>query len=111
VAEIGAEPSSGETFRLTILLAKLVGTLRIHFAQEDRYLYPSLMASGRSDTAAVARRFFEEMGEIGPQLTRFVEKWRNPIEIAANWAAYRAEQPFGQVLLWILVVGFVKVGF
>src|SRR3569623_1589746 len=92
VAEMGATPTAGDAFRLTILLAKLVGTLRIHFAQEDRYLYPSLMASGRNETAAIARRFFDEMGELAPQLTAFVEKWRSPTEIAANWSAYRAEQ-------------------
>src|SRR3569623_2691823 len=92
VAEMGATPPAGDAFRMTILLAKLVGTLRIHFAQEDRFLYPSLMATGRNETAAIARRFFDEMSELAPQLTAFVEKWRSLTEIAANWSAYRAEQ-------------------
>ncbi|MBN8806842.1 MAG: hemerythrin domain-containing protein [Sphingomonas sp.] len=92
VAQIGAQPTSAQAFRLTILLAKLVGTLRIHFAQEDRHLYPSLMASGQGGTAAVARRFFEEMGHLGPALMAFVERWRSPDAIVADWTGYRDEQ-------------------
>src|SRR3546814_17162127 len=74
---MGEEPSLSGVFGLTISLAKPSGTLRIHFAQEDRHLYPSLMASGQGDIAATARRFLEEMGQLGPALNAFTEKWRD----------------------------------
>src|SRR3546814_3352229 len=41
IEEMGEEPSLSGVFGLTISLAKLSGTLRIHFAQEDRHLYRS----------------------------------------------------------------------
>src|SRR3546814_2350768 len=76
IEEMGEEPSLSGVFGLTISLAKLSGTLRIHLAQEDRHLYPSLMASGQGYIAATARRFLEAMGQIGPALTAFTEKRR-----------------------------------
>ena len=93
-------PSDGEAFKLTMLLAKLAGTLRIHLAQEDRHLYPSLMASAQGGAAATAREFFEEMGQLAPVLDAFVQKWRNPEAMAAQWATYRTEQDavFGALL-------------
>ena len=97
---LGGPPTEGETFKLTMLLAKLAGTLRIHLAQEDRHLYPSLMASGQGGVAATAREFFEEMGQLAPALDTFVQKWRNPEAMAEQWPAYRVEQDavFGALL-------------
>src|SRR3546814_9084957 len=91
IEEMGEEPSLSGVFGLTISLAKLSGTLRIHFAQEDRHLYPSWMASGQGDIAATARRFLEEMGQIGPALNAFPEKWRDSATIVQNWPNFRSE--------------------
>ena len=52
-------------------LGQLTRVLRVHFAQEDQLLYPRLMASTDSITAATARSFFEEMGGLGPVYDAF----------------------------------------
>lgn len=91
IAELGEAPHADGAFRITLLFAKLTGALRIHFAQEDKLLYPALMASGRGGTAATARRFFEEMGRIGPAFADYVEKWRTSAAILADWKGFRGE--------------------
>lgn len=91
MTSISGQPSSDDAFRLTMILAKLVGTLRIHLAQEDRSLYPELMASGRGGVAATARLFFEEMGQLAPQIIAYSEKWLNSSHLLADWAGFRLE--------------------
>src|SRR3546814_19263903 len=49
------------------------------------------MASGQGDIAATARRFLEEMGQIGPALNAFTEKWRDSATIVQNWPNFRSE--------------------
>ena len=51
IAAIGEEPTASSIFELTMALAKLDGMLRIHFAQEDQHLYPSMMASPHGTNA------------------------------------------------------------
>lgn len=85
------KPAREQAVRITLQLAKLTGLLRIHFAQEDRALYPSLMASGRGGVAEVARRFFDEMGQIGPLYDAFAVKWSNADTLAAAPAEFQAE--------------------
>jgi hypothetical protein len=91
IERMGDEPSRDDAYAATMLLAKLTGVLRIHFAQEDKLLYPSLMASGRGGVAAVARAFVEEMGQIGPAFAAFSEKWRSHGAILAEPALFRTE--------------------
>lgn len=88
IAIAGARASAPQAYRIALLLAKLSGTLRIHFAQEDRSLYPMLMASGRGGVAATARAFFDEMGQIGPQFTAYTERWCSSAAIADGWPAF-----------------------
>lgn len=91
IARMGDTPSRADAYQATMLLAKLTGVLRIHFAQEDRMLYPSLMASGRGGVAAVARAFFEEMGQIGPVFVAYSEQWRSIEAILSRPAVFRSE--------------------
>ena len=91
IAAAGDHPSGDAASGLSILIARLTGALRIHFAQEDKVLYPSLMASGRGGVAAVARRFYEEMGQIGPAVAAYGERWRTSAAIQQRWAAFCGE--------------------
>jgi hemerythrin-like domain-containing protein len=91
IARIGAHPNEAAVFPLTMVLARLTGTLRVHFAQEDRCLYPELMASGRGGVAATARHFFEEMGQLGPQIARYSEKWLSSAAMLADWDNFRLD--------------------
>lgn len=86
----GIEDSEG-AFRASMLLARLSGLLRIHFAQEDRHLYPGMMASGRGGGAETARRFFEEMGHIGGAYAAYAAKWSMSQSIHGDTAGFRRE--------------------
>lgn len=88
---MGPAPDRADAYAATLLLARLTGTLRIHFAQEDRMLYPALMASSHGDTATVARRFAEEMGQIGPAFAAFAERWSRIDALLADPAGFRRE--------------------
>ena len=76
---------------IVIALGQLAGILRIHLAQEDNYLYPSIIASDNRKAASIARSFVHEMGQIGPIFFAFIEKWRSPRDIARDWTRFRAE--------------------
>ncbi|TZG26189.1 hemerythrin domain-containing protein [Sphingomonas montanisoli] len=85
----GIETRDG-AFQATLLLAKLTGLLRIHFAQEDRQLYPSLMASG-GRAAMIARRFVDEMGDLGPTYGAFAQRWESAARILSDPRGFRRE--------------------
>ena len=89
--QLGDRPDRDQAYRITMLLARLTGVLRVHFAQEDRLLYPSLMASGQGGVAAVARDFFAEMGQIGSMFAAYVECWTSADEIVARPQDFRRE--------------------
>lgn len=76
-AQLGHQPTRPEAFEATLALARLTGVLRLHFAQEDRQLYPRLMSSADHQTATVAKAFFDEMGNLGPTYDAYAEKWRS----------------------------------
>ncbi|RVT92487.1 hemerythrin domain-containing protein [Sphingomonas crocodyli] len=90
LARPGIEARDG-AFQASLLLAKLTGLLRIHFAQEDRQLYPSLMASGRGGVAEIARRFFEEMGDLGQAYGAFAQRWESATQILNDPRGFRRE--------------------
>lgn len=76
-------------YRIGLLLAKLTGLLRIHFAQEDHSLYPSLLASPAS--ALTARHFMDEMGDLAATFEAFAKRWTSSTAIAADFAGFRRE--------------------
>ena len=55
----------GNPYRAGLKLAKLTGLLRIHFAQEDKLLYPYMIRSAHPDASNVAADFQTEMGGLG----------------------------------------------
>ena len=71
--------------------SQLDSTLRLHFAQEDKELYPRLMASADRTTAATAKAFFDEMGGLGPRFHAFSRRWIVPGAIAAQPHAFAEE--------------------
>lgn len=79
-----------DAFAIAMQLAKLAGLLRIHFAQEDRSLYPAMMASPDRLVAATAEAYQAEMGDIGPLFDAYVERWGTSTAIAANFGQFQA---------------------
>lgn len=76
---------------LSNMLVRLGGLLRIHFAMEDKSLYPALLDSHHYDAAQTARLYQHEMGGIWRDLQLFIERWRVSAIIEADSATFRAE--------------------
>lgn len=72
-------------------LMKLGGLLQIHFAMEDRSLYPAMLGSKNADAARTASAYQHEMGGISPTLSSFVGRWRVPAAIRSDVEAFKAE--------------------
>jgi iron-sulfur cluster repair protein YtfE (RIC family) len=89
-----------DAVKISLLLAKLHGSLRIHFAQEDCALYPFMINSAHPDAATIAELFQSEMGSLGPAFGEFAERWSAADAIAADFATFRqqSEQVFGALL-------------
>lgn len=80
-----------DAYAIALKLAKLKGLLRIHFAQEDRSLYPAMMASSDAEVAATAATFQKEMGHLGAAFESFADRWSTSAAIAANFDQFREE--------------------
>lgn len=85
----GPPPSETEAYGLGMQLAKLSGLLRIHFAQEDKALYPYMAASEHPDAVATAAAFQDEMGGLGAVYADFAGKWSSGRVIAGNFDGFR----------------------
>ncbi len=70
-------------------LARLLNVLRIHLAEEDEYLYPTLIAIEDRNAAALAQRYQLEMGSLASNLEDFMQRWSSSAVIALNFAAFK----------------------
>lgn len=86
----GPAPTNMQAYKIALNLAKLTGLLRIHFAIEDRTLYPYMEASTHAEAVSTAAAFQNEMGELGAAYSAFAERW-DSAAIAAAFPAFRAE--------------------
>ena len=80
---------SEEAERLERLLVQFDTILTTHLADEDRQLYPQLLASGDRRTAATASRFCEEMGGLAHSYTEFAARWRSAETLLADPAGFK----------------------
>lgn len=78
-------------YRIGILIAKLTGLLRVHFALEDRTLYPLMIQSAHGDAAAVALAFRDEMGGLAQIYLDFAGRWATSAQISADFDRFRKE--------------------
>lgn len=89
MAQSNGPATPDNAYRIGLLLAKLTGLLRIHFAQEDHSLYPALLASPAS--GLTARHFMDEMGDLAITFDAFTKRWGSSAAIAANFDGFRRE--------------------
>ena len=80
-----------DAFTLSLRLTKLNAVLRSHFAQEDRYLYPTLMTAGDPQVRETAMAFVDEMGSLGATYEEFAGRWKTSDLIAANVKGFRRD--------------------
>ena len=89
--QIGAYRGPNDAYRLTLGVAQLVGLLRVHLTIEDRHLYPEMIGSAHAPTAALARRFAHDMGDIADQLEDYATRWSSSAGIAARFDDFHDE--------------------
>ena len=86
-----AEPTADRAYRMAVLLAKLTGMLRIHFVQEDKTLYPYMIASANEGAVATAHRFQAEMGGLGAKFDAYAKRWSSSPAILRDYQQFRRE--------------------
>lgn len=81
---------------IRMLLSEMAGTLKPHFASEDRLVYPTLMNDADQSIATVAKHFWQEMGPITEVVNAFLDSWRraSAIENAPSDFAAQAATVF-----------------
>lgn len=89
--QIGVYRGPGEAYLLTLGIAQLLGLLRNHLTQEDEHLYPELINSHSPRTAALARRFAREMGDLAMHLEEYALHWSTSAAISAYFDEFREE--------------------
>jgi len=80
-----------DAFAIAMQLTRLVGLLRIHLAQEDVQLYPSLIASEDPEVAKLARIYAEEMGGLATELEIFAQHWSCSASIGGAFDEFRED--------------------
>lgn len=94
IAELAAEMAMGaeaDLVAVQLRLARLTALLRLHFRQENDFLYPDLLHSDDPTVAETGRAFHAEVGELWQQYEYFVRRWPSHLAIAADFEAFRAE--------------------
>ncbi len=72
-------------------LARLLGALRVHLAEEDEYLYPALIATNNGIAAALAERYRAEMGSLAWDVEEFMRYWSSSAVIAQRFEAFESD--------------------
>ena len=80
-----------DCFPVAMTLAKLLGLLKLHLAQEDRVLYPEILSSEDPELAATARRFKDEMGGLAVALDQFARRWQSSAAIDERFRDFSIE--------------------
>jgi hypothetical protein len=89
-AALAAEVSKPSYSPVAAIRWKLARELIAHLAVEDRWLYPTLIASPDHEAAETAKQFKDEMGGLSDVFTAYMRKWSDQ-QIASEWSTYCAE--------------------
>ena len=89
--KVGSYRGAADAHSILLCLAKLDGLLRIHFAQEDRSLYPAMISSPDLQVASTAAAYQQEMGGLGMTFAQYVARWSGSGSIAGNFTLFRNE--------------------
>lgn len=74
----------GNAMQIAQNISRLAGTLKIHLSSEDRYLYPSLMESDKSNLKNMADRYQKEMGGLSQEFMTFKDKYNTSSKLKSN---------------------------
>jgi len=91
IGHVARPQSDFDAARVTHLLAKLNGLLRVHFAQEDCLLYPAMIAGDSLEAAHLAYQYQLEMGGLAQQFEAYMRRWSVSAAINATFEDFCAE--------------------
>lgn len=85
-----AEPLrvSARASELRARLAELGGLLAVHFAREDRYLYPMAAAHPDPELRRLGDEFAAELGGLRGRCAAFIRRWSEPEYIRRDPAGF-----------------------
>jgi hypothetical protein len=66
------------------ILSKLIGSLNLHIAAEDKILYPELAAHKDPTVSAIAKKFAVEMKSTAGAVVAYNTKWATATAIKAD---------------------------
>lgn len=70
--------------KISSLLSKLAGKLKMHLAMEDKSLYPKMLSSSDPVTKNIAEKFMAEMGELSTVFSKYIRDWNSPKAMRAD---------------------------
>ncbi len=70
-------------------LARLLGVMRVHLADEETFFYSALIATRDPVAEPLARRFRAETGALAWELEEFMRLWSSSAVIALDFAAFQ----------------------
>ncbi|MBW0144303.1 hemerythrin domain-containing protein [Sphingomicrobium clamense] len=89
--EVMARREGDDCDAIALLLAKLLGVLRIHLATEDQSLYPYMIDSGDQHASGLVQHFQDEMGGLAGTVSQFAERWTCARTMESGFADFRHE--------------------
>lgn len=88
---IEREVGCDDAFTLTLSLARLVGVLRIHIAQEGRNLYPMLIEHHDAHVVRCATSARDQMEWALGHYEALVRRWSRPADLSGQYAQFQRE--------------------
>lgn len=71
------------------MVVEMSSKIKRHLGAEDQFLYPALAKSNNPETAALGKKFQEEMGGIAKAYMDFAGKWNLDSKVAADPEGFR----------------------
>lgn len=91
IAAMAAAGEAARAFDILMKLGELSGKIKIHLAQEDQVLYPSLLKHRDQKVRETAQRFVQEMGGLSAAFNQFKGKYATTAAIKENLGQFIAD--------------------
>lgn len=73
-----------EASSIALKISILAGKLKVHLDTEDRYMYPQLLQSGKTELKKLAQAYMDEMGYISKAFMNYKDRFNTKSKIRGN---------------------------
>ncbi len=87
-SHLNVDEISNSANEVRSLLSQLLGKLNVHLAMEDKSLYPRLLDHSDERVKSTAKKFIDEMGDVGKIVNSYNDKWSNASKIEKDPNAF-----------------------